>query len=323
MDTHQLAPPNNPEIFENMICDLFNKIESTNTYKKFGGHGNLQKGIDVFSVEKDTAIQCKKKDLSRRESTLKNELLNDIKKDVSSVISKNLAIRITKLYIMSTYKDHPDVDEFCEDLKEQLNTGFEIIYWGWNTVQSKILNHKSLLEKYYPNFIINVKSDEEILIRDLDLKKQIKKNFSSWLDYAPENRKLSSKMLLRDFQGTQYPDSNEPDQFNEYSWFAAEIHQLYHRGMEFVIGIYGICPLPDGKWRLEKHSDPDKDSVKVRKIGQINFSDIISYDIDGDEYYNYPHIFCRFSYRGIPFENCYYVNYEKVYEQYELKDQII
>ena len=33
---HQLPTISNPGLFEDLICDLFNEIESTNTYKKFG-----------------------------------------------------------------------------------------------------------------------------------------------------------------------------------------------------------------------------------------------------------------------------------------------
>ncbi|MBC8884358.1 hypothetical protein H9X57_16215 [Flavobacterium piscinae] len=58
---HQLPAINNPDIFEDMISDLFNILDSTNSYKRFGKNGHKQKGIDIFSSEKDVAIQCKRK----------------------------------------------------------------------------------------------------------------------------------------------------------------------------------------------------------------------------------------------------------------------
>ncbi|WP_433780422.1 hypothetical protein [Flavobacterium anhuiense] len=323
MTVHQLPSISNPEIFEDLICDLFNEIELTNTYKKFGKSGHLQKGIDVFSVEKDTAIQCKKKDLNRKEITIKNELLNDIEKDVKSIIDKKLKINISKLYIASTYKDHPEVDEFCEDLKARLDLNFEIIYWGWQTLESKICSHINLLEKYFPHFIINTISSEQKLQRNLDLKKKIKKDFAKWLDYSTDKSSLSSAVLLRNFEGTQYPDSNEPDQFNEYSWFKAEIDNLYHKGMEFGIGITEIALLPNDQWDItnDDDSNANAENVKVLKIGQINFSDIVDYDLEGDEYFHYPHLFCKFNYEGTPFENIYYRNIDKIYERYELSNK--
>ena len=111
MATHQLPQINNKDIFEELICDLFNAIDFTNTYKKFGRNGHQQKGIDIFSSEKDVVIQCKKKDLSRNEIQIRRELMNDIESDINSIVSKELQIKFSKLYFTSTYKDHPDIDE--------------------------------------------------------------------------------------------------------------------------------------------------------------------------------------------------------------------
>ena len=130
-------------------------------------------------------------------------------------------------------------------------------------------------------------------------------------------------MILRDFESNQYPDSNEPDQFNQYTWFSAEINSLYHNGMEFVIGITEIAILPNEQWDFINNDNSNLKNVKVLKIGQINFSDIVDYDIEGDEYYHQPHIFCKFNYEGTPFENIYYVNADKIYERFELSDKFI
>jgi len=321
MGTHQLTAINNSDTFEDSICDLFNQIESTITYKRFGKNGHNQKGIDIFSTEKDCAIQCKKKDLSRKDLLLKKELLNDIEKDVKKVLNDKLKIKIDKLIFVSTYKDHPEIDEYCEILKEDLNTEFEIIYWGWDTLESKFLDQNELLTKYWSNFIIKNDSKEIFLKRNLDLKKKIAKEFGEWLNYSPENRKVRSRMLLRAFDGVQYPDENEPDEFGEYSWFRAEIKSLYHKGMEFILRIEEIQIYEDYTWDFVKFDDkPTGNLVQVAKVGQINFADIIDYDIDGDEYRNYPHLYCKFKYSGTPFENIYYYNLNKTYEYFEIKD---
>ena len=322
MGTHQLPAINNSDIFEDSVCDLFNNMDSTNTYKRFGKNGHNQKGIDILSTEKDCAIQCKKKDLSRKDSLIKKELLDDIEKDVNNVIDDKLKIKIDKLIFVSTYKDHPDIDEFCEILKEELKTEFEIIYWGWDTLEHKFLAQQELLKKYWSNFMKETDSKEILFKRNLDFKKQIAKDFGDWLNYAPENRKMRSSMLLRAFNGVQYPDKNEPDGYGEYSWFRAEIKSLYHKGMEFTIGIEEIQVFGNHTWDLVTYGDKPTDGlVKVAKVGQINFADIVDYDIDGDEHYNYPHVYCRFKYRGTPFENIYYYNLDKTYEYFEIKDK--
>jgi len=323
MSAHQLSPLGNRDTFEDAVCDLFNAIEKTNTFKRFGRNGHKQKGIDLFSPNPHFAIQCKKKDLTRNSILTKTELLNDISSDITKLLESNIKIEIDKLYFVSTFQDHPEIDEYCAALKTELKTSFEIIYWGWDTLESKFLDHKMLLQKYWPRFMISETSKEDELKRNLSLKAKISRDFREWLSYSPENRKRNSKMLLRAFDGIQYPDSNEPDDHGEYSWFAAEINSLYHNGMEFIFGIDRIVVFGDGSWIFARGDDAPQSTmtITVAKVGQINFSDIVDYDINGDEHGHYPHIYCRFRHKGLPFENVYYRQINSPWSQYELSLQ--
>lgn len=311
MATHQLPQISNDDRFEELICDLFNAMESTNTYKRFGRKGHQQKGIDIFSSEKDVVIQCKKKDLSRREILIKKELMDDVERDIEKVISNGLKIKFSKLFFTSTYKDHPDIDEFCELIKEEKKLDFDVIYWGWDTIEQKIIDRPELIEKFFKNFVVKQDSKEATFLRNLNLKKRIEKDFGDWLNYFPENRKRNSRMILRAFDGTQYPHSNKADEYGEYSWFGAEIKGLYHQGMEFIFGIEEIKVYDDNTWGFgESEKSENYQKVKVARVGQINFSDIVDYDIKGDGYYICPHIFCKFKYKGLPFEKVYFFSLE-------------
>jgi len=62
--------------FQNLICDLFNQLERTNSFSEFGRKGQEQKGIDIYSPVKKIVIQCKKKDVSR--PGLQKELINEL-----------------------------------------------------------------------------------------------------------------------------------------------------------------------------------------------------------------------------------------------------
>lgn len=321
MTKHQLPTLSIAETFEDFVCDLFNELENTNTFKKFGKSGHQQKGIDIFSVEKDIAIQCKKKDLTRKDVLIRQELLKDIEKDIELIIEKNLKIKITKLFIVSTYNDHPDLDEFCELLKERFQTNFEIIFWGWQTIESRVSDYNNLLEKYWPKFIVNTSSAEQVFQRNFDFRKKVKQDFAEWVNYSFENRKRNSKMIIRNFESQQYPHKNEPDEFNEYSWFCAEIHGLYHNGMEFVLATAFVYAFDNNEWDFKNVANEEAEIINVLKIGQINFSEILDYDLDGDEYYNSAQIFCKFKHRGTPFENYYYVNSKKSFLKFELSNK--
>jgi hypothetical protein len=321
MNIYQLPALNNEDLFEDSICDLFDSLEKTKTFKKFGRKGHNQKGIDLFSSEKNIAIQCKKKDLSRKDILLKKELLDDIEKDLKKILNNDLKIKFDTLYFTSTFKDNPEIDEYCETLKEEFKTDFEIIYFGWDTLQSKFLEFNDLIKKYWPNFIIN--DDKELTIkRKLNLKDKISKDFSDWLNFRPENRKKRSRMILRSYNSEQYPITNNPDEFGEYSWFASEIKSLYHNGLEFITNIVTIEVFEDNSWDFPGNNKKSSGKlIGVMKVGQINFSDIVGYDIAGDEYYNCPHIYCKFRFKGLPFENIYYQHLEKSFLKFEIEDK--
>lgn len=194
---------------------------------------------------------------------------------------------------------------------------FDVIYWGWDTIEEKIIDKKELIEKYFGHFVVKQDSKEASFLKNLNLKKKIERDFGDWLNYFPEDRKRRSRMILRAFDGTQYPHANEADEHGEYSWFGAEIKGLYYQGMEFIFGIEEIKVYDDNTWDFgEREEGKDFREVKVARVGQINFSDILDYDINGDEHYICPHIFCRFKYKGLPFEKVYFYSLEKGTSEY-------
>lgn len=319
---HQLPKIENATIFEDLLCDLLNSEYKTISFKKFGKQGHKQKGIDIFSVEHDIAIQCKKKDLARKESVIKRELCDDIEKDVEKIISQDLKINITKLIVASTISDHTDIDEICEDIKIKHECKFEILYWGWETIQNRLLNHKDLLKKYYSNFIVKNEENEEEFLKIQTLKNRVKKDFGPWINYSLENRKYNSRMMIRRFDDKNYPNDNSLNEFNTYNWFKAELHRDYHKGLEFIIGIKDIIQLPNKLWRFyDRNKDSNIENIRVFKIARLNYSEIIDYDIRGDEYDACPHIFCKFKHDGLPFEEIYYEDVNRIYNTYMIENK--
>ena len=54
-------------------------------------------------------------------------------------------------------------------------------------------------------------------------------------------------------------------------------------------------------WRLAELNE-EGEKITAFLIGYISWEDIEHIDIDGDEYYPFPHIFCRFQNAGQPYE---------------------
>jgi hypothetical protein len=57
----------------------------------------------------------------------------------------------------------------------------------------------------------------------------------------------------------------------------------------------------NGAWRLAD-LNVDTEVITAHLIGYIRYDDIEYVDWHGDEYYNYPHIYCHFAHRGQPYD---------------------
>jgi len=155
MPKYQLPPLKDPTRFEEFICDLLNAIENTNSYintefQTFGVKGQNQKGIDVFSQNSKTVIQCKVKDVYKRADAIRKSLFTDIDNDLEK--SKELQFVFNRFIFASTFKDDSNIQEYLNKIKEEQNFNFSIHYWGWDTLCKYVEENEILLKKYFPEF---------------------------------------------------------------------------------------------------------------------------------------------------------------------------
>lgn len=279
---YQLPPIDNENDFEDFTTDLFNELHNTITFKRFGKKGHNQKGIDIFSASENIVIQCKKKDLSRKVGDIKRELLHDIDATISKV--ETLKIPFETLYILSTFKDDPDLDEYCEEIRAERNISFCITYWGWDTITRYLNDKPKLLLKYYPIFHSEKETTpEDKLKAKLAMRRRIIKDFSPWLDYLPENWERKAKMIIRKFDNKTWPNENPMNEFGEYDFFAAGIIMEYEDGLLF-------------QYRVS-----EKESPSGLMLGYLCYNDIVDYEMT-DPIDRLPMFYCKFNYRGLPFK---------------------
>ncbi|HAF36262.1 MULTISPECIES: endonuclease [Sphingobacterium] len=156
MANYQLPPLKNEKKFEEFVCDLFNEIESTDSYEnteyqQFGVTGQSQKGIDIFSPKTGTVIQCKLKDLRKQDTAIRKQLITDMEDDVRQ--SAGLKLNIKRFYLVSTYRDDAVIQEHAATLQKALDTPYIIYYWGWDTLSKYAEQHLSIIKKYFPKFV--------------------------------------------------------------------------------------------------------------------------------------------------------------------------
>lgn len=303
---YQFLPLDNIEIFQNFICDLFDHIYTSKSFQTFGRNGHKQKGIDVFSSKHKIVVQCKKKDIiHRRENILINELKNEIEKEPLKAINENLQIKFSEFIVASTYKDNPELQEFCSVIKQKHKFEFDLKYFGWDTISRKLEDHPNLIQKYYSKFNLTdyYNSVEKQIKHKLEIKRRFEQDF---------NGIHLKRVIIKRSTQTDYPVANKTPKGQINNWFRANLWNYYHNGIEVIVSSnYKIIEDKDGNWDILDFRDSRKNKYSNIKsilwIGQIPYSNIIDFDLEGDDIYNEPHVYCHFRNNGEPYEGFEYL----------------
>ncbi|MFA5030835.1 MAG: hypothetical protein WC495_04560 [Patescibacteria group bacterium] len=137
-----------------------------------------------------------------------------------------------------------------------------------------------------------------VLKRREELRKDFENNLPVENEYG-----VRGEAIIRDINRMDtYPDIENKKGISP--WFKVEVKGLYHKGVEFFINFPEyIKKDEEGHWQFTDDDDQDE-KVLAYPVGRIPY-DLIQYvDWDGDEFYNFPHIFCRFKeFKGQPYES--------------------
>jgi hypothetical protein len=139
----------NPSSFQDFVADLFNAKEHTNTYAIWGRHGQKQNGIDIFSSEKGTIIQCKYKNDSSAKT--KQQLKAEIEEEVIKAIGSG--IKFNHFILTSTYPHDVELQHFAISLRDTKEYKFNISYVGWDELKKWTIQQPMLLNRYFGNIL--------------------------------------------------------------------------------------------------------------------------------------------------------------------------
>lgn len=172
------------------------------------------------------------------------------------------------------------------------------------------------------------RSTEQELKRDLKLRDQMRKHFlKPWEETTPEHSLRAarvvehpykkfrySEVIIHRIGDDAYPEIDEGTGIS--SWFKVELFDFYHAGIKAVLGIdsgvieHGWPHAGNKPWAITMYNaDFDRDrfrEIGIWKLALIPFRNIRHYDLHGDEYYNFPHLYCTFSIQGMPYEGFEY-----------------
>jgi hypothetical protein len=105
---------------------------------------------------------------------------------------------------------------------------------------------------------------------------------------------LGLDAIIRDMRRIDnYPDVEERRRISP--WFRVGLMGTYHRGI--LAGLrWGTLTKDEttDTWRYTNYREGERGDIKIIQIGYIPYENIESVDWDGDEFYNFPHIYCHF-----------------------------
>lgn len=174
-----------------------------------------------------------------------------------------------------------------------------------------------MLESVSPSFLYNLAKDVWRLLSDrgrkltpeqkIELRQKWKPLFEEEI-IKNWKEKLRSDVIIRDVRRMDsYPDIDEKSR-GISPWFRLALIDLYHRGIVVAFGWDRLLQCQDGKWREKDIKNDQEDGKSAILAARIPFENIETVDWDGDEYYNYPHIYCHFINKNEPYESIdYYV----------------
>jgi hypothetical protein len=136
--------------FEDLVADLFNAKENTNTYIVSGRSGQYQGGVDIYSAEKKTAIQCKYRSGKQETKKTRSELKTELESTISDMVFLE-SVTFSHFILVSTFAHDKYLQDFANDLQRKKNYPFTISYIGWDEIQKWLFQFPHILERYFGN----------------------------------------------------------------------------------------------------------------------------------------------------------------------------
>lgn len=124
------------------------------------------------------------------------------------------------------------------------------------------------------------------------------------------NKKFAySEAMIHSTDDYAYPKADK-NVVGISGWFKAELYNFYYNGIEVILSIEKYIMDSEGHWDIINYDDRTRlekyQSNTAYAVERIPFENIIEYDLSGDEFYNFPHIYCDFRNNGTPYEDIVY-----------------
>lgn len=281
------------------------------------GRSGSDNGVDIEAIKEIdgheylTAVQCKR-------------FIRITKSDLDKIVGKvkSYGKPVHRLLLIVSCDFSKANLEYLKSIAHEAGI-IEVKVWAASVIETLLYkDFKDLLFVYFGVRLDSKTRDNAAAIRyAVKMEKRMHKDFidhkflktpDNWkvLRFDRSSRFISSRAIIRSVDDTEYPSVTDTS-----AWYREHLYDFYHNGLEIWIAAaagHDVIMDESGAWEpLRDWNDPRKNDpryqiIRAKLIGRIPFTGIIEYKIDGDSYYNDPHIFCRFNEERHPYEELYY-----------------
>ena len=303
-----------PLRFEDLCLSIVYRMRRWLSLDHLGRLGS-DEGVDIRACEQ---LENGKKNVHHFQCKRYAKITKtDLKKIVKEYSEKNLDKADYYYLVTGCNVSKSNIDYFnklCDD------NGFKhVALWTSSVLEAMLYsNYHDLLFAFFGVNMTTKRNDRiDSIRRNIDLKHKMHADFyksSEELRRDPKDlmgrpwRKYKyPKVLIRSIYDTKYPDNPRLDGNYIEGYFKAEVYDFYHNGLQ----VFGIPNGINAKVKIkELHGIVEREVIREMQlyiVECIPFENIIAYDLDGDEYYRCPHLYCDFPNGSDPFaETCYY-----------------
>jgi hypothetical protein len=291
-----------PIRFEELVLSMVYRSQRWIKINHFGEKGS-DSGIDIEAVEelengkfRKFIYQCKRYD------SINWSKLSAIGIDF---FKKNGKIPDVYILVISCPVSKMNIEKFEEFMNKKGISSVSV--WTRSLLETKLYSefHDLLFVYFGIDLSQDRKNKIEMVKRNIYLKERMRRDFikqSVKMDTQlfferqknPSLRFNYSEVILRSIDDTRYPE------FESAVYCKCELFDFYYGGIKLFIS---------PGWRnLKIQQDDSVLETKAITVGFLPFTNIIDYDLIGDEYYSMPHIFCDYVNKNNPYEKIGYAS---------------
>lgn len=294
-----------PIRFEELILGMVYRSYRWESINHFGKKGS-DDGIDIEAVERlengklrKYHYQCK-----RYNRLSKSQL----KKIIDDYLMKNPYLPDKYILVVSCSLSKTNIDYLCEYAMSQGLSYVDV--WTSSVIETKLYSdYHDLLFSYFGISLSSKRNDIIATVRrNISLKHKMKRDFyKDQKERNPDVRErickpyenfICNHILIRSIDDVCYPENNLLVG-GHYAYQKSKIYNFYHNGI--IVFASALVKEIVVKRHIDDNSyEPEK--ILAYEFGYLPYNNIIDYDIDGDEFYQFPHLFCDFSGRDHPYE---------------------